>query len=78
MSAVDATLPVSHTDPIEPDGSAPSVQARRAERELFFWTAWQVLKLVLFSALVVHVIVALVEGRAPAANLLSMCIRCIS
>jgi uncharacterized integral membrane protein len=50
--------------------SRPSLNARRAERELFFWTARQVLGLVLLGALVVYSVVSLVEGRVPGIELL--------
>jgi hypothetical protein len=48
----------------------PSLQARRAERELFFWTARQVLKLVTLGALVVYVIVSMTHGQVPGLDLL--------
>jgi hypothetical protein len=46
------------------------IKDRRAERELFFWTAQQTLKLVMLAALTVYAVVALVEGRLPGAELL--------
>ncbi len=41
------------------------IEARRAERELFFWTARQTLKLVIFAALTAYLVVSLVEGHLP-------------
>jgi hypothetical protein len=46
------------------------IEARRAERELFFWTARQTLKLVIFAALTAYLVVALAEGRLPGAQML--------
>jgi hypothetical protein len=46
------------------------IETRRAERELFFWTARQTLKLVVFAALTGYVVVSLAEGRLPGAGLL--------
>jgi hypothetical protein len=46
------------------------IEARRAERELFFWTARQTLKLVVLAALVIYLVVSLVEGRLPGSELL--------
>lgn len=48
----------------------PSLARRRAERELFFWTAFMALKLVLAGALVVYVVVALIAGELPGDELL--------
>jgi hypothetical protein len=42
-----------------------SIEARRAERELFFWTARQTLKLVIFAALTGYLVVSLAEGHLP-------------
>lgn len=39
------------------------IEERRAERELFFWTAAQVLALVLLTALTICLVVLVVEGR---------------
>ena len=47
-----------------------SVEARRAERELFFWTAHQGLRLVVLFALVLYSIVSLIEGHVPGLDLL--------
>lgn len=46
------------------------IEVRRAERELFFWTARQTIKLVLFAALAVYVVVSLVEGELPGVGML--------
>lgn len=48
----------------------PSVQDRRAERELLFWTARQVLRLAVLIALTIHVVVAVARGELPGAVLL--------
>lgn len=47
-----------------------SIELRRAERELFFWTARQALKLVVLAALTAYLLVSLVEGRLPGGQLL--------
>ena len=36
---------------------------RREERELFFWTARQVLKLVTWTALTIYFVLSLVHGK---------------
>jgi hypothetical protein len=36
---------------------------RWAERELFFWTARQILKLIVLAALTVYFVVSLLKGR---------------
>jgi hypothetical protein len=41
------------------------LERRRAERELFFWTAFTTLRLVATAAIVVYLIVLLVEGHMP-------------
>ncbi len=46
------------------------IAVRKAERELFFWTARQTLKLVVLVALTAYLIVSLVEGRLPGGELL--------
>jgi hypothetical protein len=46
------------------------IEVRKAERELFFWTARQTLKLVVLAALAVYVVVSLVHGRIPGSELL--------
>jgi hypothetical protein len=48
----------------------PSIEQRRAERELFFWTAFRALRLVLAAALVGYVIARLVTGELPGGDLL--------
>lgn len=70
MSADNATQPVSHADPTKSDREPKLIATRRAERELFFWTARESLKLVLFAALVVYVVVSVVRGRLPGAEML--------
>jgi hypothetical protein len=47
-----------------------SVEKRKAERELFFWTAFAALKLVVAIALVVYLVVSLIEGGSPIPELL--------
>src|SRR6476469_3535204 len=42
-----------------------SLDQRRGERELFFWTAHQVIKLVVTVALTVYLLVSLVSGHDP-------------
>jgi hypothetical protein len=46
------------------------IEVRRAERELFFWTARQAIKLVLFAAVAVYVVASLLEGELPGGQLL--------
>jgi hypothetical protein len=46
------------------------IEIRRAERELFFWTAHQVIKLIALVALVVYLVVSLLQGQLPGAQLL--------
>jgi hypothetical protein len=43
-----------------------SVEERRAERELFFWTAFAILRLVV----AVYLVVSLIEGEWPLRDLL--------
>jgi hypothetical protein len=47
-----------------------SVQERRAERELFFWTAFTAIKLIVFAVLAAYVIVSLITGEWPIRDLL--------
>jgi hypothetical protein len=47
-----------------------SIEARRAERELFFWTARQTVKLVVLAAVAAYVVVSLVRGQIPGSELL--------
>ncbi|HLM86852.1 MAG TPA: hypothetical protein VK272_11755 [Solirubrobacteraceae bacterium] len=47
------------------------IEVRRAERELFFWTARQTLKLVVLVALTAYLLVSLLEGRLPGGELLA-------
>jgi hypothetical protein len=53
-----------------PSRARTPIEVRRAERELFFWTARQTIKLVLFAALAVYVVVSLAEGQFPGSELL--------
>lgn len=39
-----------------------SIQDRKAERELFFWTAFKALKLVAAIAIVAYLVVTLIQG----------------
>jgi hypothetical protein len=47
------------------------LERRRAERELFFWTAFTALRLVAAVAIVVYLIVLLIEGHVTAEGLLT-------
>ncbi|HTB49479.1 MAG TPA: hypothetical protein VK701_00745 [Solirubrobacteraceae bacterium] len=47
-----------------------SLKSRKAERELFFWTARQGLWLVTFAAFVVYSVISMAEGHIPAIELL--------
>lgn len=53
-----------------PHRARTPIEVRRAERELFFWTARQTIKLVLFAAVAVYVVVSLVQGQFPGSELL--------
>jgi hypothetical protein len=53
-----------------PHRTRTPIEVRRAERELFFWTARQTIKLVLFAAIAVYVVVSLVRGQVPGGGLL--------
>jgi hypothetical protein len=53
-----------------PQRARTPIEVRKAERELFFWTAHQVLKLVALVALVAYLIVSLLQGQLPGAQLL--------
>jgi len=46
------------------------IEVRKAERELFFWTAHQTIKLVLLIAIAVYVVVSLVQGEIPGRELI--------
>jgi hypothetical protein len=46
------------------------IEQRKAERELFFWTAFQALKLIVTVALVVYIVISLIEGELPGGDLL--------
>jgi hypothetical protein len=45
------------------------IEVRKAERELFFWTAYQALKLVILASVTAYLVVSLFEGRVPGAEL---------
>ena len=45
--------------------SRKNVQAQWAERELFFWTAHQWIKLAVVAALAIYFIVSLATGHGP-------------
>jgi hypothetical protein len=53
-----------------PHRARTPIEVRRAERELFFWTARQALKLVVFAAVAIYVIVSLLRGHIPGSELL--------
>jgi len=53
-----------------PNQRQTSLARRRKERELFFWTAFMALKLILASALVLYVVVALIDNEVPGRELL--------
>jgi hypothetical protein len=46
------------------------IEVRRAERELFFWTARQTVKLVVRASVAAYVVVSLVHGKIPGSELL--------
>jgi hypothetical protein len=46
------------------------IEVRRAERELFFWTARQAIALAVLAAVAVYVIVSLLRGHIPGSELL--------
>jgi hypothetical protein len=46
------------------------VQERKAERELFFWTAFTALKLIIAVVVVAYLIVSLIAGDWPIRDLL--------
>jgi hypothetical protein len=47
------------------------IEVRKAERELFFWTAYQTLKLVVLASFTVYLVVSLLEGHLPGGELLA-------
>jgi hypothetical protein len=69
MFGADVTDSVSHVSPTE---RLREVHVKHAERELFFWTVRQALKLVLLAAIVIDVVLALAEGRVPLVNLIGV------
>ena len=54
------------------------LELRRAERELFFWTAREALKLAVWLALTIYFVVELVHGRLAGAELLRVVLSSIS
>jgi len=53
-----------------PERGRPPVEERREERRLFFWTAHETLRLVLFVTLTVYVVVSVAGGQLPGSELL--------
>jgi hypothetical protein len=53
-----------------PHKARTPIEVRKAERELFFWTAHQTVKLVVLIALAVYVVVSLIQGEIPGRELL--------
>ena len=51
-----------------------SIEDRFAERALFFWTVREGLRVVLFAAVVVYVVVGMVEGLVPGVGVLGRCL----
>jgi hypothetical protein len=71
MFGAGITDTVSHVGPTE---RLCAVHVKRAERELFFWTVRQALKLVLLVAVVIDLVFALAEGRVPLVNLIGVAV----
>jgi len=46
------------------------IEVRKAERELFFWTARQTLKLVVLAAVAAYMVISLIQGQIPGSELL--------
>lgn len=46
------------------------IEQRKAERELFFWTAFQALKLIVAGTMVAYVVFSLIAGDLHSGNLL--------
>lgn len=61
-------LPPSH-------GMPRLLELRRAERELFFWTAREWLKLIAWLALTLYFVIELIHGRFAGAELLNVLAR---
>jgi len=53
-----------------PQRARTPIEVRKAERELFFWTARQTVKLVVLAAIAAYLVVSLVQGRIPGGELL--------
>jgi dihydroxyacid dehydratase/phosphogluconate dehydratase len=60
---------------VKPRGKKPTVEERRAERALFFWSAREGLRVILFGALTICAVVVLIKdgprGGAALAELLT-------
>ena len=60
-------------------GRRPPLDRRRAERELFFWTARQWIKLAVSIVVLIsvtgYVVVALIHGQSPLGGWLSKLVR---
>jgi len=59
-------MPATHTNK-----HITTIEDRLAERALFFWTVREGLRLVLFAAVVVYVVLSLVDGRVPGVEVLT-------
>jgi hypothetical protein len=53
-----------------PDHRRRTIEHRRLERQLFFWTVRQTLLCVVLLALTVYFVVSLIQGQSPSADLL--------
>jgi hypothetical protein len=53
-----------------PHRTRTPIEVRRAERELFFWTARQAVKLIVLAAVAAYVVVSLLSGHIPGGELL--------
>ncbi|MGP0100663.1 MAG: hypothetical protein ACLPUT_03455 [Solirubrobacteraceae bacterium] len=53
-----------------PQRARTPIEVRKAERELFFWTARQTVKLVVLAAVAAYLVVSLAQGRIPGGELL--------
>jgi hypothetical protein len=62
-------MPATHTNK-----HITAIEDRFAERALFFWTVREGLRLLLFAAVVVYVVVGMVEGWVPGVGVLGRCL----
>jgi hypothetical protein len=53
-----------------PHRKRPPIEQRKAERELFFWTAFQALKLVIAFVFAIYAVISLIRGELPGGDLL--------